>query len=101
MSNLGQRPNFGSRTEEVAVNNSSNQTYDTPKRIEAGAIWSRTASKSGKEFLSIRLKVEEVQNLLEKAKADNSDKVSLIAFTNDKGDNQSRPDYRIFEESNR
>ena len=49
-----------------------------------GAIWKRTAKSSGKEYLSIVF-----------TRADGS-KSEFIAFENDKGDNDKRPDYKIY-----
>ena len=49
-----------------------------------GAIWKRTAKSSGKEYLSIVF-----------TRADGT-KSEFVAFENDKGDNPSRPDYKIF-----
>ena len=49
-----------------------------------GAIWKRTAKSNGKEYLSIVF-----------TRADGS-KSEFIAFENDKGDNDKRPDYKIY-----
>jgi len=49
-----------------------------------GAIWRRTAKSSGKEYLSIVF-----------TRADGS-KSEFIAFENDKGGNEKRPDYKIY-----
>ena len=49
-----------------------------------GAIWKRSAKSSGKEYLSIVF-----------TRADGT-KSEFIAFENDKGDNDKRPDYKIY-----
>jgi hypothetical protein len=48
-----------------------------------GAIWART-SKAGKPYLSIVFTAADGR------------KSEFIAFENDKGDNEKRPDYKIF-----
>jgi uncharacterized protein (DUF736 family) len=47
-----------------------------------GALW-RKVAKSGVEYLSGKVKVGETE-------------IEIVVFSNDKGGNDSRPDYRIF-----
>lgn len=53
------------------------------EKESVGAIWKRTG-KNGKEYLSI---------VFTRA---NGEKSEFIAFLNDKGDNEKRPDYKIY-----
>ncbi len=47
-----------------------------------GAIWIKTA-KSGKPYMTGNIEI-------------NGTKIDIVVFSNDKGGNDSRPDYRIF-----
>lgn len=53
------------------------------KKEDVGAIWVKTA-KSGVQYLSISFKHADGR------------KSEFVAFHNDKGDNDKRPDYRIY-----
>jgi uncharacterized protein (DUF736 family) len=54
-----------------------------------GAIWKRMGKTSGKEYLSIVFTLPDGR------------KSEFIAFENDKGDNDKRPDYKIFKSTPR
>lgn len=86
--NNNTRPTFG-------VNNT---TSNVDSRIESGAIWKRLSKKDNSEFLSIKINLSKarLRDLLNK----DGDTVDLgfVAFSNNKGDNTKRPDFRIFED---
>ena len=89
--NLGQRSTFGAKSTEVKK--------ETEKRQEFGAVWKRQSKSSNMNFLSLKIKLtkEKLQSLL--AQAGESVDIRLIAFPNDsKGTDDSRPDFRIYEE---
>jgi uncharacterized protein (DUF736 family) len=48
-----------------------------------GALWKRVSSKDGSTFLSGKITVRGVEQ-------------EILIFSNDKGDNEKRPDFRIF-----
>lgn len=104
MTEVTGRPNFGTRARTGApapqAAAQSAGTGSGNKRTEAGAIWKKE-TKAGKEYLTLSLKTSELENLLTKAKNASRDKVNLVAFSNDKGDNNARPDFRIYEENDR
>ena len=52
-----------------------------------GAIWVKTA-KSGKPYMTGNIEVNGV-------------KIDIVVFSNDKGGNENRPDYRIFKSEKR
>lgn len=52
------------------------------KKKNVGGIWSKT-SANGNQYLSISLEINGV-------------KQNFVAFKNDKGDNEKRPDYSVF-----
>jgi uncharacterized protein (DUF736 family) len=54
-----------------------------------GAIWKRTGKSSGKEYLSIVFTMPDGR------------KSEFIAFENDKGGNDKRPDFKIFKSTPR
>jgi uncharacterized protein (DUF736 family) len=54
-----------------------------------GAIWRKVGKTSGKEYLSIVFTLPDGR------------KSEFVAFENDKGDNDRRPDYKIFKSTPR
>ena len=96
---LAGRPTFGERAEGATAPTTSptsteNKSFD---RIEAGAVWQKT-SKAGRTFLSMSFKIEELETLLSEAKTAGTKSLNLVAFTNNKGGVETRPDYRIYGE---
>lgn len=53
------------------------------EKKKLGALWLRQ-SQAGKHFMTGELEIE-------------GEKIQIVAFQNDKGDNEKRPDYQIFE----
>ena len=47
-----------------------------------GALWEKTSSKTGDKFMSGNIEV-------------NGQKIDVIVFKNDKGDNDKKPDWKI------
>ena len=88
------KPNFSSRSADGIASDAS----DSSRRLETEAIWKRETSKDNNEFLSISLRVNEIETLLNRAKNRNADKLNLVAFLNNKGGVPTRPDFRVFEE---
>lgn len=90
-----QRPTFG------GTPTTETTTTEKTKRSEAGAVWNRV-TKNNTEFLSIKLKF--TKEFLKKLTELNQDEVAVnyVAFPNDyKKDNQTRPDFKVYEEQKR
>jgi uncharacterized protein (DUF736 family) len=47
-----------------------------------GALWEKTSSKTGDKFMSGNIEV-------------NGQKIDIVVFKNDKGDNEKKPDWKI------
>jgi len=89
---MNERPTFGA---------TPNIDPTDDKRQEVGAIWTRT-TKSNSEFLSIKLNI--TKELLKQLSETTEEIVSvnLVAFPNRyKDGNDTRPDFRIYEERKR
>lgn len=54
----------------------------TPKKKNVGGIWVKTSANSN-TYLSISVEINGVKH-------------NFVAFKNDKGDNEKRPDYSVF-----
>lgn len=85
------RPTFGA----TAPSNGETKT-----RNDVGAIWERESRNNpGLKYLSIKLNLTKAQLLQLAQSGGDTVSVNLVAFTNkNKGDNPSRPSYRIFED---
>lgn len=88
---MNDRPTFGAVRPDAPQDD---------KRAEIGAIWNRESSSSN--FLSIKLNI--TKELLKQLSESNEEVVSvnLVAFPNKyKDGNESRPDFRIYQERKR
>lgn len=91
---MNNKPTFG------AAPASSEQSAAKPElRPEIGAIWERQ-SKTNTTFFNIRLNKSKLQELLA-AVQDGEVTVNLVAFANQRKENETHPSFRVFEDKKR
>ncbi len=96
---MNNKPTFGaapaSTPEQLAAAAAPKQEL----RPEIGAIWERT-SKTNSTFFNIRLNKSKLQELLTAAQGDEVT-VNLVAFANQRKENETHPSFRVFEDKKR